>query len=106
MNMISVNNVYYFGKALREELLDKDINVLLLCPRNMDTEMNPKGQGRQSQKINKLPFLDMSKITAKALKKAEKGKGVYTPGMFYKSYRVVSKIFPSLWMMKLAKKFY
>lgn len=98
--------VYYFGKALREELLDKDINVLLLCPGNMDTEMNPKGQGRQSQKINKLPFLDMSKITAKALEKAEKGKGVYTPGMLYKSYRVVSKIFPSLWMMKLAKKFY
>lgn len=98
--------VYYFGKALREELLDKDINVLLLCPGNMDTEMNPKGQGRQSQKINKLPFLDMSEITAKALKKAEKGKGVYTPGMFYKSYWVISKIFPSLWMMKLAKKFY
>lgn len=98
--------VYYFGKALREELMDKDINVLLLCPGNMDTEMNPKGQGRQSQKINKLPFLDMSEITAKALEKAEKGKCVYTPGMFYKSYRVVSKIFPSLWMMKLAKKFY
>ena len=95
--------VYYFGKALREELLDKNINVLLLYPGNMDTEMNPKGQRRQSQKINKLPFLDMAKITAKAL---EKGKGVYTPGMLYKSYRVVSKIFPSLWMMKLAKNFY
>ena len=98
--------VYYFGKALREELLDKDVNVLLLCPGNMDTEMNPKGQGRQSQKIDKLPFLDMSEITAKALGKAEKGKGVYTPGMFYKFYRVVSKIFPSLWMMKMVKKFY
>lgn len=98
--------IYYFGKALREELLEKDINLLLLCPGNMDTEMNPKGQGRQSQKINKLPFLDMSKITIKALEKAEKGRGVYTPGMFYKSYRVVSKIFPSLLMMKLAKKFY
>lgn len=42
--------VYVFGKVLREELLDKGINVLLLCPGNMDTEMNPKGQGRQSQK--------------------------------------------------------
>ena len=98
--------VYYFGKALREELLDKDINVLLLCPGNMDTEMNPKGQGRQSKKINKLPFLNMSEITAEALEKAEKGKSIYTPGTFYKSYRVVSKIFPSLWMAKLAKKFY
>lgn len=98
--------VYYFGKALREELLDKDINVLLLCPGNMDTEMNPKGQGRQSQKINKLPFLDMSEITANALEKAEKGKGIYTPGVFYKFYRVVSKIFPSAWMMKVVKNFY
>ena len=98
--------IYYFGKALREELLDKEIHVLLLCPGNMDTEMNPKGQGRQSQKINRLPFLDMSKITVKALEKAEKGTGVYTPGMFYKSYRVVSKIFPSLWVLKLANRFY
>ena len=98
--------IYYFGKALREEMLDKDINVLLLCPGNMDTEMNPKGQGRQSRKINKLPFLDMSKITVKALEKAEKGKGIYTPGSFYKFYRIIGKIFPSLWMSKLAKKIY
>lgn len=98
--------IYYFGKALREEMLDKNINVLLLCPGNMDTEMNPKGQGRQSQKINKLPFLDMSKITVKALEKAEKGKSIYTPGSFYKFYQIVSKIFPSSWMIKIAKKFY
>ena len=39
-----------------EELLAKKINVLLLCPGNMDTEMNPRGKGR----------------------------GVYTPGWFYK----------------------
>ena len=55
--------IYYFGKALREELLEKEINVLLLCPENMDTEMNPKGQVRQGQKINRLPFLDMDVLT-------------------------------------------
>ena len=98
--------IYYFGKALREELLEKEINVLLLCPENMDTEMNPKGQVRQGQKINRLPFLDMDVLTTKALEKAEKGKGVYTPGTFYKFYRAASRIFPSLWLMKIAKKFY
>lgn len=98
--------IYYFGKALREELLEKEINVLLLCPGNMDTEMNPKGQQSHGRKINRLPFLDMEILTAKALEKAEKGKGVYTPGTFYKFYRVVSRIFPSLWLMKIAKKFY
>ena len=47
----------------------------------------------------------MSKITVKALEKAEKGGEVYTPGAFCKSYQVVSKIFPSLWMMRSAKNF-
>jgi uncharacterized protein len=98
--------VYYFGKALREELLAKKINVLLLCPGNMDTEMNPKGKGRQSQKINGLPFLDMEKLTMKALELAQKGRGVYTPGWFYKGYRVVSKILPSAWMLKITGRFY
>lgn len=72
----------------------------------MNTEMNPKGQQSHGRKINRLPFLDMDILTAKALEKAEKGKGVYTPGTFYKFYRVVSRIFPSLWLMKIAKKFY
>ena len=98
--------VYYFGKALREELLAKKINVLLLCPGNMDTEMNPRGQGRQSQKINGLPFLNMDKLTWKALELAERGKGVYTPGWFYKGYRITAKLVPSAWMMKIVKKFY
>ena len=45
----------------RLETLAKKINVLLLCPGNMDTEMNPRGKGRQSQKINELPFLNMKR---------------------------------------------
>lgn len=98
--------VYYFGKALREELLKKGINILLLCPGNMDTEMNPRNQMRQSRKINNLPFLNMKILTRKALVKAEKGKSVYTPGGFYKFYRIVSKIFPSWFVMKFTKRFY
>ncbi|MCI8508729.1 MAG: SDR family NAD(P)-dependent oxidoreductase [Lachnospiraceae bacterium] len=95
--------VYYFGKALHEELRKKKIGVLLLCPGNMDTEMNPKGQSRQSDKINGLPFLDMKELTIKALKKAAKGKVVYTPGTFYKFYRVAGKILPSNLMIKIIK---
>ena len=97
---------YYFGKALREELYKKEINILLLCPGNMDTEMNPKGKGRQSQKISRLPFLDMEKLTIKALELAEKGRGIYTPGWFYKGYQVVSKMLPSAWMIKMTGWFY
>lgn len=97
---------YYLGKALREESLENGINVLLLCPGNMDTEMNPRGQGGQRRKIGALPFLDMDALTVKALAKAEQGKAVYTPGAFYKAYRAVGKMLPSSCIMKIAKKFY
>lgn len=98
--------VYFFGKALRDELRKQGINVLLLCPGNMDTEMNPKGQGRQSKQINRLPFLDLKKLTRKSLALAESGKAVYTPGAFYKGYRFVSKVFPSAFMLHFVRKFY
>lgn len=98
--------VYYFGRALRAELSSKKMNVLLLCPGNMDTEMNPKGQARQSEQISKLPFLDMEEITKKALEKAEKGKAVYTPGSFYKFYRIAAKVFPSSIMIRAVKRYY
>ena len=95
--------VYYWGKALREELIGKDINILLLCPGNMDTEMNPKGQ---DGKAGGLPFLDMKKITLKALKKAARGSAVYTPGAFYKLYRVTGKLAPSSLMVKIVKRYF
>ena len=92
---------YYLGKAIREEAKKDGINVLLLCPGNMNTEMNPKGSARQSKKINKLPFLDMKVLTRTALSKAEKGNGVYTPGGFYKFYRAMAGILPSALMIKI-----
>lgn len=98
--------VYYFGRALRAELSSKKINVLLLCPGNMDTEMNPKGQARQSEQINKLPFLDMGKLTKKALEKAKNGKAVYTPGCFYKFYYIMAKVLPSSIMIHVVKGYY
>lgn len=98
--------IYALGKALREEEKRNNVNILLLCPGNMDTEMNPKGQARQSQQINRLPFLNMKKVVKVALIKAEHKKAVYTPGGFYKFYRTVSKVFPSWFVMYFAKKFY
>lgn len=98
--------VYALGKALREEERRNKVNIMLLCPGNMDTEMNPKGQARQSRQINALPFLDMKRVTKTALTKAEHKKAVYTPGRFYKFYRIASKVFPSTFIMYFAKKFY
>lgn len=98
--------MYYLAKALRYELKQKGVNILLLCPGNMDTEMNPKGQFRQSEKIGALPYLDMKEVVQKSLIKAEKGQAVYTPGIFYKLFRLSGKMIPSSMMSPVTGYFF
>ncbi len=94
----------YLSRVLREELKTKQINVLALCPGNMDTEMNSKKVAKENNsKAKSLPWLNMNTIVKKSLKKAKNNKTVYTPGIFYKLYRVASKIIPQSIMVKLAK---
>ncbi|MDO5517636.1 MAG: SDR family NAD(P)-dependent oxidoreductase [Clostridium sp.] len=98
--------VYYFGRSLREEMKKAGVNVLILCPGNMDTEMNPRGKMTHSKQINLLPYLNMKAVTENSLKRAQNGKAVYTPGAFYKFYRICSKIMPSAFMIKITKRFF
>lgn len=104
----SASKIYvrFLSRALREEMQHKGINVMMICPGNMDTEMNPKDGGSQSKSVDRLPFLNMRVITRKSLDKAVQGKAIYTPGMFYKFYRVASKLLPSAWMIKITGKSY
>lgn len=98
--------VQHFSRAFHEEVKSKGIKILMMCPGNMDTEMNPKGVGRQSRRINSLPFLDMNVITRKSLMKAEIGHAIYTPGGFYKIYRFLCKVLPKALMGKIAARAY
>lgn len=96
--------VLYFSRAIRKELKPRGINVCAICPGNMASEMFPPSEqlGKGSI-INKLPFLDMRKVARYSLKAAQSGKSVYTPGLFYKLYRVLSKILPHDLMVSFAK---
>lgn len=102
----SASKIYvrFMSRALREEVRKDGINILAMCPGNMDTEMNPKGGTSQSDKVDKLPFLDMKKITRKSIQLAGKGHALYTPGGLYKFYRFASKAMPSAWMVKIIGK--
>jgi short-subunit dehydrogenase len=95
--------VLYFSRAIHEELKPRGINVCALCPGNMDSEMAilSEQQGKKSI-VNMLPYLDMKKVAKDSLKAAQRGRAVYTPGAFYKFYRVVSKILPHNLMMFFA----
>ena len=98
--------VQFLSRALREEFRKQKVNILALCPGNMDTEMNPKGGESQSAIVDKLPFLDMDKITRKSISKARKGKATYTPGAFYGFYMIMTRIMPSSLMMKIVGRTY
>ena len=92
--------VLYLGHVLHAEMKKKGINVLTLCPGNMDTEMNVRGG--EGEKAGALPYLNVPKLARQTLKRAERGKGFYTPGWFYKGYRVLSKVVPHHVMMTMS----
>lgn len=96
--------VRYLSRAINAEVKKDGINILAMCPGNMDTEMNPKGGNSQSDKVDKLPFLNMKVITRKSIELAKKGQAIYTPGGLYKLYRFASKVLPSALMVKVIEK--
>ena len=94
----------FHGQALRAELKSKGINVMVLSPGNMDTEMNVRGG--DGEKAGSLPYLDLKRITRTSLGRASAGKGFYTPGWFYKGYRIVSKIVPHSIMIGATRSYF
>ena len=86
-----------FSEGLRAELKPIGVNVMALCPGNMDTEMNPRERpvgGESGTQASNLPFVDVGLIARRALARCAAGKGFYTPGSFYKAYRLAMKLLP------------
>lgn len=90
--------LYSMSLSLHWELKKLGIKLLVMCPGNMKTHMfnaNEAGSvSKSTQALNYLPFLDMHVITRKSLSLVEKGRVIYTPGLFYKTYHGVTKVLP------------
>ena len=93
------------SRALREELKARHINVLALCPAPMDTEfLDVAGiSGGHSKTFDTLPHIPASLAADGAVRQAFRGKAVYTPTGFYKFYRVLAKLLPHTWLVKITK---
>lgn len=96
--------VYAFSKGLRFELKKKHINCLAVCPCPMETEFLEKGgiPGR-SKSFDSLPRCNPVKVAKTSLKKAFAGRGIYTPKLFYKFYRLLAKLLPHGLVMHVSK---
>lgn len=82
--------------GLREELKERKINVCVTCPGFMLTKMTKK----KTKSQEKLPIINPDIAAYKSLKAAKNGRSVYTTGIFYKFYRLLSKIVPHIILVK------
>ena len=96
--------VLSFSKGLREELRKKKINVLAVCPGPMATEfLEVANITGRSPMFKLLPYSNPDKVADRAVVLAERGRGVYTPRLFFKFYRLLAKLLPHALIMKLCK---
>lgn len=94
-----------FSRALRFELKRKKINVLAVCPGPMETEFLPVaniGKGT-SHTFDTLPRVKPEMIAKRSLAASKKGKAMYTGRLFYKFYRLLSRIIPHKILMIFAQ---
>ena len=97
--------VMSFSRALRQELKDRKINVLSVCPGPMETEfLSLAGIGKgDSKTFDTLPRDNAQKVAEHSLKASLKKKAVFADHVFYKFYRFASKVLPTSIVMKMAK---
>lgn len=96
--------VLSLSKGLREELKERRVNVLAVCPGPMATEFlavaNIEGN---SKTFTRLPYCDPQTVADRSLDAAIAGRATYTPRLFFKFYRVLAKLLPHNVIMPLCK---
>jgi len=93
-----------FTVGLAEELKPKGITVTAVCSGPMKTEFLDLGNiTGNSKTFETLPYCDQVQVAGGALRAARAGRTIYTPRLFYKTYRVLAKVMPVKLMVKFAK---
>ena len=95
--------VMSLSRALRLELKKRKINVLAVCPGPMSTEFLSVAniEKGSSPMFDTLPRVNPRTMAVKSLRASKKRKAVYTNRIIYKFYRLIAKILPHSWVMKI-----
>ena len=93
-----------FTLGLAEELKAKGITATAVCSGPMRTEFLDLGNiTGNSRTFETLPYCDQVQVAGGALRAARAGRTIYTPRLFYKTYRVLAKVMPVKLMVKFTK---
>jgi short-subunit dehydrogenase len=106
MTVYSASKAYVtaFTVGISEELKPEGITATAVCPGPMETEfIHLGGIKGQSKTFDILPYCDQVRVAGGALRATRAGRTIYTPKLFYKTYRVLAKVLPVKLMVKFAK---
>lgn len=96
---------YYFALSLFYEFQMEGIRIMAACPGHMD-DMKARNNHRRRLHMNPLPVTDNQLMAVNILEHAENCKSSYTPGIFYKLYRFLSRFLSHKTLTENAYHFY
>lgn len=93
--------IFYFSRALREELRHTSIKVSVLCPGPVPTSMAVKKRMNSKGFISKMMVITPDKVARIAVNKMIKGKPVIVPGFINRAILILEKAVPRSRQMKI-----
>lgn len=93
--------IFYFSRALREELRQSSIKVSVLCPGPVPTSMAVKKRMNSKGFIGKMMVITPEKVARIAVNKMIKGKPVIVPGFINRAILLLEKVVPRSRQMKI-----
>lgn len=91
-----------FGRALAEELRPRGIYVAVTCPNPMMTNFfSPEEKDAFQNSFKRISIEDPDVVAKKTLAAVERGKKVIVTGGWGKCIRMVARIVPTSWMIRI-----
>lgn len=94
--------LYHFFGALREEVKDYNIRFTVVLPGAVPTRPDLIDRIKSQGFFGRISSISPGALAAKSIRKADKNKLIYVPGLFNKFLRTMSFIIPSRLVSKIA----
>lgn len=96
--------IFYFSKSLSIELKDKNIQVTVLCPGGINSNIKMARINNKCNLFQQISVLYPEEVAAYSIEKTMKGKSVIIPGKIVNFYFIFSKLLPNQfknWLIKI-----
>jgi len=88
--------IYYFSKSLKKELKGKGVNVSVLCPGGINTNLSVTLINKNAPWTSRISIMDPEEVAAVAISGLLKKKEVIIPGRLNRFFLFLDKLLPSV----------